>query len=85
MFSSLRDMCVKMFHEKGEEAIVFICRSSVARKLWLSKYKTMPQLSELDAEEKNKLKIYVNDLFKGETPQFRLEACQIIFTLNQCL
>ena len=45
----------------------------------------MPQLEELEETEKGYLKKLVNDLFKGETPQFRLEACKIIFTLNNCL
>jgi len=68
-----------------EDLLKAFCVSTVSRNVFLWKYKTMPQLSEMDAEEKQKLKVYVNELFKGETPQFRLEACKVIFTLNNCL
>lgn len=85
LYHSLMGVFIRMFHEKGEKAIPFFCKSAVAKSVFLSKYKTMPQLSEMDAEEKHKLKVYVNELFKEETPIFRLEACKIIFTLNNCL
>jgi len=84
-YDSLLEMYIGMFHEQGEKVIPSFCKLTVPRNVWLAKYKEVPQLSEMEAEEKHKLKVYVNDMFKSETPKFRLEACQIIFTLNQCL
>ena len=79
------DFYINMFHQKGADILPGLCRLSIPRQVFLAKYKSMPQLEELEETEKGYLKKLVNDLFKGETPQFRLEACKIIFTLNNCL
>jgi len=75
-----------MFHQEGEKIISSFCKLAVPRNVFLSKYNQLPEkLDNMDEASKKELKLYVNDLFKNETPQFRLDACKIIFTLNSCL
>lgn len=82
----LFELYIKMFHEKGESAIIFFCKSTVAKNVFLSKYNKLEhKIDKMGGEEKKELKLYVNELFKNEPPQFRLDACKIIFCLNQNL
>lgn len=73
------------FNRYGERAIPPLVGGSVSRMAFLSAYKRLPPLSEMPEKEKTEMKKYVNDLFKNETPQFRLEACKIIYCLGTLL
>lgn len=70
----------------SEDILKNFCTLNVPRNTFLSKYELLPEKMDKMAEnEKLELKKYVNETFKGETPEFRLNACKVIFTLNQCL
>lgn len=82
---TLIDAYVKMFHQKGEEIIKPLCTCAVPKKVMLWKYQYVHKLEDLPDEEKVWLKKYVWDMFPGSDPEFRLDACKIIFTLNQSI
>jgi hypothetical protein len=85
-YNILLEKYIEMFHKEGEKVISGFCKLKVPRDTFLNKYNSLPEkLENMDAEEKTKLKKYVNELFTGETPHFRIDACKIIFTLNYCL
>lgn len=58
------------------------CVNTVPRNLFLSKYKSLPQIETLNAEEKREWKKFVNEIFPNTSPQFRLEAVKIIYTVS---
>lgn len=68
-----------------EAAIVPIVRSTVARKCFLSAYEKLPPLSDMPEKEKVEMKTYINQLFKNETPQFRLDACKVVYTIGNLI
>lgn len=58
------------------------CNNTVPRNIWLWKYKSLPPIENFPAEEKNKWKAFVNEIFPGTTPVFRLEAVKIIYAIG---
>jgi len=80
----------KMWEERimaHDDILKLYCTGLVARRSFLSYYKNKLEvkLDDMDVEEKTKLKAFVNKLLPNQTPEFRLEACKIIFTINQLL
>ena len=65
-----------------ESTLKFMCTATVPRNLFLSKYKSLPQIETIDVEEKKKWKAFVNEIFPGTTPQFRLDAVKIIYCIG---
>lgn len=62
-----------------------MCTLEVPRNLFLSKYKEMTPIEELDQEEKYRMKKTVHEMFPGRTVQFKLEAVKIIYTFGTLL
>lgn len=65
-----------------QEILKFYCRAKVPRTLFLDKYKSLPPIEAYPVEEKQEWKKFVNEIFAGEPPQFRLEAVKIIYTIG---
>lgn len=82
MFESLLQMYLNEFQQKGEPILKVICNCVVPSKVILAKYKTIEPIETMGEKEKTEMKKYVNELFPGETPQFRLNACKIIYTIG---
>lgn len=59
----------------------FYCTGAVPKMVFLAKYKTFAPIETLTKEEKVEWKKFVNEAFPGTTPQFRLEAVKIIYTI----
>ena len=74
-----------MFQEQGEKILPSFCKMTIPKMAFLSAYKTLPPIEEMNEKEKYEMKQYVNSLFKGETPQFRLDACKIIYTIGNLI
>lgn len=85
MFESLLQMYLNEFQQKGEPILKVICNCVVPSKVILAKYKTIEPIETMGEKEKTEMKKYVNELFPGETPQFRLNACKIIYTIGTLL
>lgn len=58
------------------------CTSSVAKMVFLSKYKSLPQIETLSNEDKIGWRKFVNGEFPETTPEFRLDAIKIIYTIG---
>jgi hypothetical protein len=58
------------------------CTLTVPRKVFLSKYNSLPPIETLANEEKIEWRKFVNDAFPGTTPQFRLEAVKICYCIG---
>lgn len=71
--------------EMAEEYLKFLCGSTVARNLFMYRYKDFPALETLPAEEKTEMKRYVHNLFPGKPVEFKLQAAKIIYTVGSIL
>lgn len=58
------------------------CTATVPRNLFLQKYKSIPPIETMPPEEKTQWKKFVNEIFTGTPPEFRLEAVKIIYTIG---
>lgn len=58
------------------------CTGTVARKVFLWKYKSLPQIETLPNEEKIEWRKFVNDAFPGTPPEFRLDALKVIYAIG---
>lgn len=81
----IRDRWLGKFHARGEEMLPFFVNSSLARMLWLSKYKSLPPIEEMPEKEKKEMKQYVIAMFPNKTVEEKLEACKIIYTVGTLL
>lgn len=69
-------------HIQYQDILKCYCTLSVPRQVFLFKYNSLPQLETIPAEEKTEWKKFVNEIFPGTTPQFRLDAVKIIYTIG---
>jgi hypothetical protein len=74
-----------MFHEKGEAVLPILCSLSLPQTLFMSKYKSLPPIENLEPEEKTKMKKYVHEMFPGKDVEFKLQAAKIIYTVGSLL
>lgn len=81
----MRQLFLKMFNERGEQALSFLCTASLPSQLFMSKYKDFAPIETLLPEEKKKMKLYVHELFPGKTVEFKLQAAKIIYTIGTML
>ena len=79
---SMREFFIGIFNERGEAAIPFLCKSSVSQQVFMSAYKSLPQIETLTPEEKTDMKKYVHNMFPGYPAEFKLQAAKIIYTVG---
>ena len=65
-----------------QAALKFMCTATVPSKLFLEKYKKLQPIETIEPEEKKKWKQFVNEMFPGTPPEFRLEAVKIIYCIG---
>lgn len=82
---SLRQYWIGEFNRLGEQVLPFQCNSSLMKKLWMSKYKSLPPIEEMPDKEKKEMKSYVIAMFPEKTIEEKLECCKIIYTIGNCL
>ena len=58
------------------------CTLSVPKEVFLHKYKSLPPIETIPTEEKIEWRKFVNEAFPGTTPEFRLDALKIIYTIG---
>lgn len=74
-----------MFYSRGEEVLPFLCSSSLSRMLFLSKYTKIESLLHRPQSEQDEMTAYVDSLFPDKTPEFKEDACKIIYTIGNLL
>jgi hypothetical protein len=80
--SLIKKVYIPHFHQHGESAIPFLVNGLLSSKVFLSVYKTLPPIEEMEKKEKDEMKKYVRDLFPNKTPEEKLNACKIIYTIG---
>jgi hypothetical protein len=85
VLESLRQFWIGEFNKFGEGVLPFQCESSVMKIAWLDKYKNMPPFSTMPEEEKKETMKYVIDMFPDRSPEEKMEACHIIYTIGNSL
>lgn len=65
-----------------QQSLKFMCIASVPRMMFLDKYKSLPPIEAYSPDEKKEWKLFVNEIFPGTPPTFRLEAVKIIYTIG---
>lgn len=84
--SLIENVYLPYFHEKGEKALEYLCFSgSVAVKSFLSAYRHLSPIEQMPEKEKQELKKYVLELFPTKTPEEKIQACKIIYTIGTIL
>lgn len=82
---SLRQFWISEFNKFGEQVLPFQCTSTLMKKLWLDKYKTLLPIEQMPEQEKKELKMYVTAMFPGKSVEEKLAACKIIYTIGNLL
>lgn len=73
------------FHKQGEGIIPFLVNGAISKAAFLSAYKKLPPIEKMPNEEKHEMKQYARALFPNKTPQEKLDACKIIYTIGSIL
>lgn len=81
----MRQFYIQKFHEQGEVVLPVLCSLTIAQKLFLDKYQSLPPIETLPLEEKTEMKKYVHKLFPGKDVHFKLQAAKIIYTIGSCI
>lgn len=85
-FNSLIDeVFIPYFHKHGESSIPFLVNSRMSRLSFLSAYRHLPPIEQMEEQEKKEMKKYVIELFPDKTPEEKIEACKIIYTIGNLL
>jgi len=79
---SLRQFWIGEFNKFGEQVLTFQCTSTLMKKLWLDKYKSLPPIEQMLEQEKKEMKMYVTSMFPGKSVEEKLDACKIIYTIG---
>ena len=67
---------------KYQELLKHYCKATVPRNVFLHEYKSLPPIESIEPEEKRNWKKFVNEIFPGTPPEFRLEAVKIIYCIG---
>jgi len=81
----VNDVFLPYFQKKGEESIPFLVNSRVSRLCFLAAYKHIEPIEKMPEKEKKEMKKYVISLFPEKTPEEKIEACKIIYTIGTLL
>ena len=73
------------FHKHGELAIPHLVNGSISKMAFLSAYKELPSIEEMPDKEKKDMKQFVIDTFPEKTPEEKIEACKIVYTIGTLL
>lgn len=73
------------FNKEGERAIPLLVNARISRLCFLSAYKHLPPIEQMEVKEKTEMKRYVINLFPEKTIQEKLEACKIIYTIGSLI
>lgn len=80
--SLIKKVYIPHFHQNGESAIPFLVNGLLSSKVFLSAYKNLSPIEQMEKKEKDEMKKYVRDLFPNKTPEEKLIACKIIYTIG---
>lgn len=79
-------MYVEEFHKNGESTLKAICNCVVPSKIILEKYKTLEvKLEDLPQKDKDELKAYVREMFPDKSPEEKMKAAKIIYTIGNII
>ena len=78
-FFGLLDLYISMFHERGEESFSFLCKNALSKKILLTKYKSIEQISD---KERKGLYRYVIEKFPELSNPEKKQAAFIIHTIG---
>jgi hypothetical protein len=82
---SLRQFWIDRFNTYGESVLPFQVKSTLMKKLWLSKYKSFPPIEDMPEKEKREMKAYIISMFPELSIPEKLDACKIVYTIGNCL
>lgn len=80
--SLIEKVYIPYFHRHGEPSIPFFVNGLLSSRVFLSAYKNLPPIDKIEKKEKDEMKKYVRDLFPNKTPQEKLDACKIVYTIG---
>ena len=81
----ITDVYLPHFQKYGEAAIPRLVNTQVSRQAFLSAYKKLPPIEQMNEKEKKEMKQFVIKLFPHKTPQEKVEACKIVYTIGSLL
>lgn len=73
------------FQKHGEQAIPFLVDGNVSSMAFLSAYKSLPPIDQMEEKEKREMKLYIISLFPNKTTAEKLDACRIVYAIGSLL
>lgn len=73
------------YGEEAEGYLKFLLEGRVSRMAFMDAYKNLPPINEMPEKEKKEMKLYIHQLFPGESVEFKLEACKVLYTIGTLL
>ena len=80
--SLIKNVFMPYLQQHGEAAIKLLVEGSISSQVFLSAYKKLSPIEEMPKKEKEEMKLYVRELFPDNTPEEKLNACKIIYTIG---
>lgn len=77
-------LCMQNVYKKFEQEVIAICNSPILSKIMLGEYEKQKfNIEDFPKEDKQKLWDEIKILLPGKTKQQLIDACKIVYTINQ--
>jgi hypothetical protein len=83
--SLIEEVFLKHFQKNGEASIPHLVNGIVSKMAFLSAYKRLTPIENMPVNEKKEMKKYVIAMFPEKSPEEKIEACKIIYTIGTLL
>jgi len=70
------------FNTHGESSIPYLVDGRISRMAFMSAYRSLPPIEEMPPKEKKEMKQYIISLFPDKTPEEKIIACKIVYTIG---
>lgn len=84
-YGLIENVYLPFFNKHGEAAIPHLVNSKVSRLAFLSAYKELPPIEQMAEKENKEMKQFVIETFPDKTPEEKIEACKIVYTIGTLL
>jgi hypothetical protein len=85
MFDTLFNKYLQEFCTIGEPYLKTLANCAVPSRIVRMKYKELPPIESLPEDKKSELWHYTNESFPNETNQFKINFCEIVYTIGSIL
>lgn len=85
----IENVYLKLYRQKsGEDLEVYLkglFNGRISAMAFLSAYRYFPPIEQMAEEDKNEMKLYVNNLIPDKTIEEKIAACKILYTIGELI